>query len=266
MKIFSHFFLAFILWMIASCATPPSEEVVIKDSLAPDAPAVVMQAEYTLLSYGRLIDPETDQAFIDEDVRQAMAQCSAYQRILTKSEDAMYIDDTLANSELIPFYADLSELTTVFQDGQSEYIQEIDLDPETNPLLALHTSPMDLSCLVAKVELKDGYIRTYNPTGDLLYESAVEMPDYSEYIEELKENFDVTPGTKAPMKKDINWLRHKMAEESPVTKGVKSDSYNIYETTDGMVVLEQSIIATKAAENYYYQDVLFKRYFQELWL
>ena len=97
---------------------------------------------------------------------------------------------------------------------------------------------MDLSKCVAKVEIIDGIATTYNNKGEVLSQIEVPMPDYSEYLEEFeKAKAESSAETKSGVRRDINWLRNKMAEQCP-TKAGEAPSYSIYEQGD-KVILEQ---------------------------
>ena len=81
------------------------------------------------------------------------------------------------------------------------------------------------------------------------------MPDYSEYLEEMaRAKAESSTETKSGIKRDINWLRKKMAEQCP-TKAGAVPSYRIYEQGD-KVVLEQHINGTKASDGTLVRTIL----------
>jgi len=211
--------------------------------------AVEILADYHLTSYDRLIDVNSDSDFIDSDVESAMTKSPNYRNSCATKADSD-TPDTLKFSEMIPFCADIKETTLIYQNGNSEYIRLTDLNSEINPLLSLHDSELDLTLCVAKFEMKDGRACTYNNRGEIISEMEVEMPDYSEFLDEMaKVQEESAAGTKSGTKKrDINWLKQKMAEQYP-TKSGADDSYTIYEK-DGKVVLEQNVPETKSGEGY----------------
>lgn len=252
MKTFNRLLYA-IFFCIVGCTVPPPSSDSSEESspTQQDGPVLEIVADYTLVTYNRLLNLEDDVDFIDESIRQSIIQSSRYKKSLlpkTKNEDTTSQCDTLSMSEEIPFCADIYEATTVFRDGQVEYLQEINLNPDTNPLLGFHSTPIDISGELAKVEVKDGVARTYSLTGELLSEMEIEMPDYTHYIEALNKGLSEQSITKTTNKKDIKWLQEKMAQETSVSKSGLNDSYNVYEREDGTVVLEQFILPTKTEE------------------
>lgn len=209
--------------------------------------AVEIRADYRLVTYDRPIDAATDADFINADEEQSTTKSSLFRKVLTTKADSD-APDTLKYSGQIPFCADMKESTIIYQNGCSEYTKETDLNPDVNPLLSFHESELDLTHCVAKIEIKDGKACTYNNQGELLSEQEVEIPDYSAFLTELeKAQEEAAAETKAGIKRrDINWLRNKMAEQYR-TKSNLSESYRIYEK-DGKVVLEQYMNETKAGD------------------
>lgn len=209
--------------------------------------AVEIIADYRLISYKRAVNPDTDSDFMSLEVKSAMSASRMYKTNSlsnTKSGTAESTD-TLTNSEQIPFCADVSEVTNIYRDGKSEFYQETELNPDMNPLLGFHDEPLDLKNCLSKVEIKDGVASTYNNVGERLSQIQVQMPDYSEYLEELSRcQEESNAETKTGIKRDINWLKHRMESQS-ITKG-GPDSYRIYEADDGKVVLEQDMVCTKS--------------------
>ena len=211
--------------------------------------AVEIISDYRLISYDRPLDETADAEFIDAETMSAMRKSRLYRGKMAQATKGG-IDsspDTLSVSEQIPFCADITESTLIYQDGRSAYMQETDLNPELNPLLSFHETEMDLSKCVAKVEIKEGMATTYNNKGEILSQNEVAMPDYSEYLEEMENaKAEASAETKSGIKRDINWLRNKM-EAQCATKAGGASSYKIYEHGD-KVVLEQYINGTKADE------------------
>ena len=239
-----------ILLCMVACLTPRSDTSNGLIASPSDDLAIEIISEYTLTTYNRLLDVENDSDFIDESLRGILAKSPRYNNQLlpkTKGENDM-VNDTLSMSEEIPFCADFYETTLIYRDGQAELSQEVDLNSEINPLLGFHSYPIDLSSDVTKLEVKDGVARAYNMAGELLYEMEMEMPDYSDYLEELSNGVSEDMGTKAE-KKDINWLRRKMDEAYPDSKSLGTDMYRLYTKDNGIVVLEQDVAPTKAGES-----------------
>lgn len=238
-----------LLALSFSCA--PKEVNIESPEQEPDnsIPVVEINSNYRLLLYDRPIDEESDSDFIDSEVKLAMKKSRLYRSkngMATKSDTES--PDTLIYSEQIPFCADVSESTLIFPNGDSEYTKTTSLDPEINPLLSFHESELDLSKYISKVEIKDGKAYSYNNSGELLAEEVVEMPDYTQFLEELasyQEESDSDTKSKA-IKRDINWLRNTMAAQNQ-TKGQPNASYSIYER-EGLVVLEQYLDETKGAD------------------
>lgn len=211
--------------------------------------AVEIISDYRLISYDRPLDETADAEFIDAETMSAMKKSRLYKRKMERMTkgSADSTPDTLSMSEQIPFCANISETTTIYQSGRSAYMQETDLNPELNPLLSFHETEMDLSKCVAKVEIIDGVATTYNNKGEILSQKEVPMPDYSEYLEELeKVKAESSEETKSGIRRDINWLRNKMEAQCP-TKAGDDPSYRIYGQGD-KVILEQYINGTKADE------------------
>lgn len=244
---------SFAMVIIVSCNDSASRESSFEEqeqaALDEKELAVEIVSDYKLITYDRPLDETADAEFIDAETRSAMKKSRLYKsrmERMTKS-GADSTPDTLLVSEQIPFYAAISETTTIYQNGRSAYTQETDLNPETNPLLSFHETEMDLSKSVAKVEIIDGVATTYNNKGEILSQKEVPMPDYSEYLEELeKAKAESSEETKSEIKRDINWLRNKMEAQCP-TKAGGTPSYRIYEQGD-KVILEQYVNGTKADE------------------
>ena len=245
--------LPLIFAFVTSCNVSNSQDNSIgtqeKASMDRKGLAIEILSDYRLITYDRPLNEISDADFINSEVSASIKKSVFYrnrQAALTKS-GVNNISDTLSNSEMIPFCANISESTSIFQDGRSEYRQETNLDPEINPLLSFHETEMNLSKCVSKVEIKDGIAITYNNKGEVLSQKEVPMPDYSEYLTELENAKEESSlGTKSGIKRNINWLRNKMAEQCP-TKAGENPSYRIYEQND-LVILEQSISGTKADE------------------
>lgn len=209
-------------------------------SLDGDGLAIEIVSDYNLSSYERLLDEETDMDLIDSQVGSAMRASTLY-----SDADAA---ETWSESSRIPFCARVSERTSIFQDGSSEYVQTTDLDSGTNPLLGLRDSRPDLSSYVAKVVIKDGVSTTYNNQGVVLSSQDVEMPDYSSFLAEMQESLaESDHDTRAGISHDIDWLRAKMASRYQTKAGALP--YEIYEIEGGKVVLEQDMGLTKAGED-----------------
>ncbi len=224
--------------LIASCGRSASSNEADDQSNYPvsDSVAFAMTSEYELITYNRLIDVETDTDYIDEKIIEAISSSPLYARNNggVASKAASPGRDTLVRSCQIPFKANVKESATIFITGQTEYSQETELNRETNPLLALYDSPIDLDMNVAKVEIKNGKSRTYNNKGQLLFEFDVPVLDCSEYLEYMVEYQDAAKGS---ILKDINWLR-------------KSDpNAVIYEDSEGYIVMEQHGDASKGMES-----------------
>ena len=254
-------FLSFALAIIASCNVSEPRENSFDEqeqsALDEKGLAVEIVSDYRLTTYDRPLDETADADFMDAEILSAMKESKYYKKKmepLTKT-GADNAPDTLSVSEQIPFCADISETTSIYQDGRSEYTQETDLNPEINPLLSFHETEMDLSKCVSKVEIIDGVATTYNNKGEVLSQKEVPMPDYSEYIEEFeKAKAESSAETKSGIKRDINWLRNKMAEQCS-TKAGETPSYSIYEQGD-KVILEQYINGTKASEGTMVRTIL----------
>lgn len=125
--------------------------------------AVEIISDYRLISYDRPLDETADAEFIDAETMSAMRKSRLYRGKMAQATKGG-IDsspDTLSVSEQIPFCADITESTLIYQDGRSAYMQETNLNPELNPLLSFHETEMDLSKCVAKVEIKEGMATTY---------------------------------------------------------------------------------------------------------
>lgn len=253
--------LPFALALIASCNVSSPREKTIdeqeQEALDERSLAVEIVSDYRLITYDRPLDETADADFIDAGTLSAMKESEYYKKRMTPSTKAGAdnVPDTLSISEQIPFCADISENTSIYQDGRSEYTQETDLNPEINPLLSFHETEMDLSKCVAKVEIVDGIATTYNNKGEVLSQNEVPMPDYSEYLEEFeKAKVESSAETKSGVRRDINWLRNKMAEQCS-TKAGGAPSYSIYEQGD-KVILEQYINGTKASEGTMVRTIL----------
>lgn len=253
--------LPFALALIASCNVSSPREKTIdeqeQEALDERSLAVEIVSDYRLITYDRPLDETADADFIDAGTLSAMKESEYYKKRMTPSTKAGTDDalDTLSVSEQIPFCADVSECTSIYQDGRSAYTQETDLNPEINPLLSFHETEMDLSKCVAKVRIVDGIATTYNNKGEVLSQNEVPMPDYSEYLEEFeKAKAESSAETKSGVRRDINWLRNKMAEQCS-TKAGGAPSYSIYEQGD-KVILEQYINGTKASEGTMVRTIL----------
>lgn len=118
-KLFSCLpYAVWILFLSVSCSRQAIEGNDQK-SLSGQNLAIEMQADYSLLTYDRLLDENTDKDFIDETVLSAMSSKSVYQyqaSLGTKSADGEIID-TLRTSEEIPFLhpASLSSIFTAMK-------------------------------------------------------------------------------------------------------------------------------------------------------
>jgi len=236
------------LYAAVSCNQDKTISEYTDPVLEEKAIAVEILADYRLITYDRPIDVTTDSDFIDAEVEQSMIQSSLYRKGTATRAASINTSDTLKISEQIPFCADMKETTIIYQNGDSEYTQETDLDPDGNPLLSFHESELSLTHCIAKIEIKDGKVCTYNNRGELLSEQEVEIPDYSAFLAELEiAQKEAAAETKAGIKgHDINWLRNKMAAQYQ-TKSNLSESYKIYEK-DGKVVLEQYVNNTRAVD------------------
>ncbi|MBO4263972.1 MAG: hypothetical protein J5871_04765 [Bacteroidales bacterium] len=212
-----------------------------------ECPAVEIFADYRLVTYDRLISEETDAGFIDAEVKEAMRKSRLYKaHQIGVTKVGMNTTDTLYYSEQIPFCADISELTRIFPNGTSSYRSQTQLDPNVNPLLSLRDSAMSLKHCVARVEIEGGKAVTYNNEGTVLSEQDVPMPDFTQYLSFLNESRKkASMETKSGIRRDIQWLRNKMASRYSV-KSSGDASYAIYEREDGNIVLEQSTVRTKS--------------------
>ena len=232
-----------VVMAIASCGNAGREfsaEEQTPQSLDGKGLAVEIIADYNLETYERPIDRTSDFAFIDSQVSSAMQASTLY-----ADEDGT---DTWTESSQIPFCARISETTSIYCDGTSKYEQITDLNPDSNPLLGLHDTELDLSYVIARISIKDGVSTTYNRYGEVLATNEVEMPDYSGLLAELKDAQAYSEiETKSGIKHDINWLRAQMASQYQ-TKAGGEPSYSIYEAEGGKVILEQNIGLTKAGE------------------
>lgn len=212
-----------------------------------DDVAIEIKSDYALLTYERLLNEQTDTDFLYEEVTTAM-QCKSiyqYRRVATKT--GIEELDTLRTSEEIPFYAEVNEQTNIYLDGSSEYIREMNLDPDLNPLLSVYETPMNLENCVSRIEIKDGKSVTYAPDGKILSEQDVEMPDYTDYIQMLTQaQKESEQDTKSNIRHDINWLRGRMEASYPTKSG--EQNYRIWSEGDGTVILEQTIAETKAGQ------------------
>ena len=253
MKIIILFF-AVALSAIASCNVVPrelSEDEQASLYLEDKDIAVEFLAEYTLVNYSRPLESGKDAGFIDDNIRHLMQTKRLYRNrrcsLSTKSGDAEP-SDTLFYSEQIPFCAEIDESNIIFKNGSSEFSQKTDLNAEQNPLLNFHETDLDLKQHIAAIQIKDGQATTYNSAGEVLAEQSVEMPDYTEYIAELqKAQEESNTETKAGIRRDINWLRRRMALSNK-TKAAGPSYYRIYESGQDTVVLEQDLFPTKSGE------------------
>ena len=239
-----------LLFLAVSCNRQPVEGNEPGDQ-SRQTLAIETQADYSLLTYDRLLDEETDGDFMDETVLAAMASKSVYQyqATLTTKSTAEGVIDTLRTSEEIPFYAEVSEISNIYQDGSFDYVRNMSLDPETNPLLDVYETPFDLNTCVSRLEIKNGKSITYNINGDILSEEDVEMPDYTEYLKMLSQAQDEAgEETRAGVQRDINWLRARMENACP-TKVGEEPSWRIYSAPDGNVILEQTMADTKDGQH-----------------
>lgn len=238
------------LLCLVSCKSAVTDVADISKSDSSEM-AIEIVADYCLEITDRYIDPVSDADFIDAEVNTAMTKSRMYSSLATKSdisaEETDAVCDTLFTSEQIPLCAEVYERTAIYQNGTSEYAQETLLDPEVNPLLGFYEEPLDLSMSVSRIEIKDGKCINYNSNGDVLSETEIEMPDYSETIAELAE-YQKEAETKSQIKRDIHWLRAKMSEAYGV-KSATDESYAVYENSRGNVVLEQTILGTKGGDN-----------------
>ncbi|MBQ7517603.1 MAG: hypothetical protein IJR34_02530 [Bacteroidales bacterium] len=241
----NRFYYVLSLLIICSCSRTPVEES--KDELG--RVAIEMQSDFSFLTYDRLLDEQTDADFIDNNVSAAMQTKSVYQyRRGASTKSSVEEIDTLRTSEEIPFFATVSEQTNIYQDGSSDYVRDMVLDPEINPLLCVHESPLDLSNCISRIEIKNGKSISYNPDGKILSEQDIEMPDYTEYLLMLKQaQKESEEGTRAGCRRDINWLRERMSITCP-TKAGDTPSYRIWEDSEGNVILEQTVSETRFAQ------------------
>ena len=239
---------------LVSCNTASREAVLPEQelrSMDENSIAIEISADYTLSSYKRLIDESSDCDFVDEEIMSAMKRSQMYQkRVVPQTKALKTFTDTLSHSEQIPFCADISELTLIFEDGQAEYVQITELDPEVNPLLGFHETPLDLSHCIAKLVVKDGVATSYNTKGEVLSIQDAPRPDYSEYLKAIRlANSDIEfKKTRSGNIRDINWLRAKM-ESQDQTKSGGEPSYRIYEAGGDRIVLEQHVGLTKGGKN-----------------
>ena len=236
--------------LIVSClsCTTKQQESAIQDS-GGHSPKIAIEicSSYRVSSYDRLLEPETDQDFINTDIAKAMENSTRYIVSFspaTKVRAPKATTGTALDSEEIPFIADVSERTEIYDTGIAYYEKEIDLDYEENPLLGFHTTPLDLSHCVSKITINGGKATTYNKDGVQLSQMDVDMPDYTEYLAELQ-RLKNEAETKSPTRKDINWLKTKMEASTLSTKAGNPTSYDIFEKPSGVIVLQQNYMPTK---------------------
>lgn len=216
--------------------------------------ALEVFSDYRVKIYDRPLSENKDADFMSPEVERAMQNSRIYRNRMSAATRSTDIEEDEVPeewecSEEIPFCADICERIYVYSNGDSEYSRTTDLDPEVNPLLCFHETELDLTHCVARVEVKDGLASTYNNRGELLSQTSVEMPDYSEYLDLLEEceeesEEESEEGTRSGIvSRDINWLRSRMESEC-ATRGVSDSSYSVYEKGD-RVVLEQYVNATR---------------------
>ena len=168
--------------------------------------------------------------------------------------------DTLYTSTEIPFEAFVSEVTEISAEGEVEYVQEIELDTTSCPLLCFYEESLNLDEYIAKIEIKDGKFRSYNRRGEVLSEIEAEVPNMEGFVNEIQRLIEEAEAehdslSKSKAKRDINWLRNRLNDDI-LTKGSSLidasvyGPYNVYETDNGNVVYEQSFNATKSSRPY----------------
>lgn len=233
-----------LLLVIFSCSRVTS--IKENDSVLSENSVVAIKTitEYQMESVcGLITEEESD--FIDENMNSKIESSVVYKKAAhTKS----LIEETdVTSPELVPVCEAVSQELDIYNDGHAEMTILKQIGPEGNPAVALHDTPVDMSLYVAKVIVKDGFQRSYNADGILLYEVPVENIDYSSYITALKEimqqvEAETNAETKAGIKRDVNWLRRKMESYSVETRASGSNlfDYSVKELPNGNVLLEQT--------------------------
>lgn len=195
-------------------------------------PAIEIISDYEYVSYQRDFHVRNDRELL-ESVNLSYLQ----------PDTSIVLNGILEKSAEIPFCSNISEVTRIFRDGTMTYEKNISLDPANNPLLFLHESPVDLSALVSRITISSGVLTTYNSEGDVLYQQSVEIPDYSDVVQELSRevaNYNNPSNFHDPANtvRDINWLRSKIATSSVESLDFAPDSTFVFEVDD-KIVLEQ---------------------------
>ena len=70
-------------------------------------------------------------------------------------------------------------------EGEVEYVQEIELDTTSCPLLCFYEESLNLDEYIAKIEIKDGKFRSYNRRGEVLSEIEAEVPNMEGFVNVL---------------------------------------------------------------------------------
>jgi len=238
--------LLFIVPLIAlsvfSCAQPGNEQ----DELQKSKQLAVEMISREVIELASEPLNEVEYAdFISPDVAKLMSQSRVYsQRSLMTRSGEDDSTDTLYFAEQIPMIREEFEQIKIYSDGTMESVYTTDLDPDEDPILSCYDTPLDLDQYAARVEVKNGTRITYGKSGAVLHREPCETFDMTEYLETLTqfvEEAEQESVTRAGQKRDVEWLRRKMASR-PKTRSGQSDYYNIEVLPNGNVVLEQEVV------------------------